>query len=71
METIRQTPRPAVPQLLEAIRQKIPNPLRFGLHLVIASTPLLAISGAVFGVVSLRAVAALFLFPLLGILAAW
>ena len=71
METIRQTPRPAaVPQLLEAIRPKIPNPLRFGLHLVLASTPLLAISGAVFGVVSLRAVAALFLFPLLGVLAA-
>ena len=71
METIRQTPRPAaVPQLLEAIRPKIPNPLRFGLHLVLASTPLLAISGAVFGVVSLRAVAALFLLPLLGILAA-
>jgi hypothetical protein len=70
METIRQTSRPAPsPQLSAAIREKIPDPLRFGLHLVLASTPLLAISGAVFGVVSLRAVSGLFLFPLLAILA--
>jgi hypothetical protein len=70
METERQTPRPApVPQLREAIRERIPTPVRFGLYLVLASTPLLAISGEVFGVVSLRAVGALFLFPLLGILA--
>ena len=47
----------------------MPNPVRFGLYLVLASTPLLAISGEVFGVVSLRAVSTLFLFPLLGILA--
>ena len=70
METGRQTPRPtAVPHLLEAIRERMPNPVRFGLYLVLASTPLLAISGEVFGVVSLRAVSTLFLFPLLGILA--
>jgi hypothetical protein len=69
-ETERQTSRPApVPQLLSAVRERIPNPVRFGLYLVLASTPLLAISGEVFGVVSLRAVSALFLFPLLGILA--
>jgi hypothetical protein len=53
----------------QAIREKIPNPVRFGLYLILASTPLLAISGEVFGVVSLRTVSALFLFPLLGILA--
>jgi hypothetical protein len=70
METVRQTPRPApVPRLLEVIRERTPNPVRFGLYLVLASTPLLAISGEVFGVVSLRAVSTLFLFPLLGILA--
>lgn len=70
METERQAPRPApVPQLWEEIRERIPNPVRFGLYLVLASTPLLAISGEVFGVVSLRAVSTLFLFPLLGILA--
>ncbi len=70
METERQAPRPApVPQLREEIRERIPNPVRFGLYLVLASTPLLAISGEVFGVVSLRAVSTLFLFPLLGILA--
>ena len=70
METERQTPRPApVPQLREAIRERIPTPVRFGLYLVLASTPLLAISGEVFGVVSLRTVSTLFLFPLLGILA--
>ena len=70
VETKRQTPRPApVPRLLEAIRERTPNPVRFGLYLVLASTPLLAISGEVFGVVSLRAVSTLFLFPALGILA--
>jgi hypothetical protein len=70
METERQTPRPVpVLQLREAIRERIPNPVRFGVYLVLASTPLLAISGEVFGVVSLRAVSTLFLFPLLGILA--
>jgi hypothetical protein len=53
----------------EATRERIANPVRFGLYLVLASTPLLAISGEVFGVVSLRTVSALFLFPLLGILA--
>ena len=57
METERQIRRPApVPQLLEAIRERMPNPVRFGLYLVLASTPLRqAISGEVFGVVSLRA----------------
>jgi hypothetical protein len=70
METERQPPRPApVPQLLEAIRERTPNPVRFGLYLVLASTPLLAISGEVFGVVSLRAVSTLFLVPLFGVLA--
>ena len=70
METERQIRRPApVPQLMEAIRERMPNPVRFGLYLVLASTPLLAISGEVFGVVSLRAVSTLFLFPLLGVLA--
>ena len=70
MGTERQTPRSTpIPQLLGAIRNRIPNPFRFGLYLVLASTPLLAISGEVFGVVSLRAVSGLFLFPLLGILA--
>jgi len=69
-ETERQTSRPApVPQLLSAVRERMPNPVRFGLCLVLASTPLLAISGEVFGVVSLRAVSTLFLFPLLGIFA--
>ena len=70
METERQILRPApVPQLLSAVRERMPNPVRFGLYLVLASTPLLAISGEVFGIVSLRAVSTLFLFPLLGILA--
>jgi hypothetical protein len=70
METERQAPCPApVPHLLEAMRERMPNPVRFGLYLVLASTPLLAISGVVFGVVSLRAVSTLFLFPLLGVLA--
>jgi hypothetical protein len=48
---------------------RIPNPVRFSLYLVLASTPLLTISGEVFGVVSLHAVSNFFLFPLLGILA--
>jgi hypothetical protein len=47
----------------------MPDPVRFGLYVVLASTPLLAISGEVFGVVSLRTVSAVFLFPVLGILA--
>lgn len=69
-ETERQTSRPApVPQKPSAVRERMPNPVRFGLYLVLASTPLPAISGEVFGVVSLCAVSALFLFPLLGILA--
>ena len=70
METGRQTQRPAaVPPLPEAIRERMSSPVRFGLYLVLASTPLLAISGEVFGVVSLRAVSTLFLVPLLGVLA--
>jgi hypothetical protein len=41
METERQIRRPApVPQLLEAIRERMPNPVRFGLYLVLASTPI-------------------------------
>ena len=71
MEAGRHSPHPApIPQLLGTIRDRIPDPFRFGLYLVLASTPLLAISGEVFGVVSLRTVSELFLFPLLGILAA-
>jgi hypothetical protein len=70
VEIERQVRRPTpVPQLLEAIRERMPNPVRFGLYLVLASTPLLAISGEVFGVVSLRTVSTLFLVPLLGVLA--
>lgn len=70
METGRQALRQApVPHLLEAIRERMPNPVRFGLYLVLASTPLLAISGEVFGVVSLRAVSTLFLFPVLAVVA--
>lgn len=70
METDRKIPRAVpVPQLPEAIRERMPNPVRFGLYLVVASTPLLAISGEVFGVVSLRAVSSWFLVPLLGVLA--
>src|SRR5579859_1255492 len=53
----------------EAIRERIPDPVRFGLYLVVASTPSLAISGEVFGVVSLRTVSAVVLFPVLAILA--
>ena len=71
VEAGRHSPHPApIPQLLGTIRDRIPDPFRFGLYLVLASTPLLAISGEVFGVVSLRTVSELFLFPLLGILAA-
>jgi hypothetical protein len=70
METRRQPLHQApVPHLLEAIRERMPNTVRFGLYLVLASTPLLAISGEVFGVVSLRAVSTLFLFPLLAVVA--
>ena len=70
METDRRTPRPApVPHLLEALRERMPDPVRFGLYLVAASTPLLAISGEVFGVVSLRTISAVVLFPVLAILA--
>ena len=70
METDRKIPRAApVPQLPGAIRERMPNPVRFGVYLVVASTPLLAISGEVFGVVSLRAVSTWFLVPLLGVLA--
>ena len=58
-----------VPRLLQAVRNRIPNPARFCLYLVLASTPLLAISAEVFGVVSLRTVSSMFLLPLLGILA--
>lgn len=58
-----------VVQLLGTVRRRIPNTFRFGLYLVVASTPLLAISGEVFGVVSLRAVGSWLLFPLLAILA--
>lgn len=52
-----------------AVRNKIPAPIRFGLYLVLASMPLLAISGEVFGVVSLRTVSTMFFFPLLAVLA--
>jgi hypothetical protein len=70
METERQIPCLArLSQLLGVAREKIPNPVRSGLYLVLASTPLLAVSGEVFGVVSLRTVSLLFLFPLLGFLA--
>jgi len=70
VETGRQSPCSApIPQLLGTIRDRIPDPFRFGLYLVLASTPLLAISGEVLGVLSLRTVSELFLFPLLGILA--
>jgi len=51
------------------VSSRIPNPFRFGLYLILASTPLLAISGEVFGVVSLHAVSIVILFPLLAILA--
>jgi len=65
-----QPARPApIPQLLHAVSDRIPSPVRFCLYLVLASTPLLAISAEVFGVVSLRTVRSFFLLPLLAILA--
>lgn len=43
--TERQTSRPApVPQLPRAVKERMPNPVRFGLYLVLASTPLLTMS---------------------------
>jgi len=67
VETERQIPRSAsIWQLLAAVRSTITSPVRFCLYLVLASTPLLAISGEVFGIVSLRIVSNFFLFPLLG-----
>jgi len=70
VDTERQTLR-SVPagRLLGAVRSGIPSPGRFCVYLILASTPLLAVSGEVFGVVSLHAVSALVLFPLLGALA--
>ena len=68
VETERKIPRSASTwQLLAAVRSRITDPARFCLHLVLASTPLLAISGEVFGVVSLRIASNFFLFPLLGL----
>ena len=65
MEAERQPIGPIpVPRLLRAVRSALPSPARFWLYLVLASTPLLAVSGEVFGVVSLRAVSMLVLFPL-------
>jgi hypothetical protein len=58
-----------VPQLLGAVRSGIPSPGRCCVYLVLAGTPLLAVSGEVFGVVSLRAVSTVVLFPLLAALA--
>ena len=58
-----------VPRLLRAVSGRVPSPGRFCLYLVLASTPLLAVSGEVFGVVSLRAISILVLFPLLAALA--
>jgi hypothetical protein len=52
-----------------AVRSGIPAPGRFCVYLILASTPLLAVSGEVFGVVSLHAVSAFVLVPLLGTLA--
>ena len=70
MVETEQPARPApIPQLLHAVSDRIPSPVRFCLYLVLASTPLLAISAEVFGVVSLRTVRSVFLLPLLGILA--
>jgi hypothetical protein len=59
----------SIPQLRETIASRIANPFRSGLYLILASTPLLAISGEVFGLDSLRAVSSFFLFPLLGVVA--
>jgi len=58
-----------MPQLPWAARSRTPGPFRLGLYLVLASTPLLSISGEVSGLVSLRMVSCFFIFPLLGILA--
>jgi hypothetical protein len=58
-----------IPRLLRAVSRALPSPGRFCLYLVLASTPLLAVSGEVFGVVSLRVVSMLVLFPLLAALA--
>ena len=58
-----------VPRLLRAVSSRVPSPGRFCLYLVLASTPLLAVSGEVFGVVSLRAISIVVLFPLLAALA--
>jgi hypothetical protein len=67
MVEIEQPARPlTIPQ---AVRDRIPAPVRCCFYLVLASTPLLAISAEVFGIVSLRAVSGVFLFPLLAILA--
>jgi hypothetical protein len=56
-------------QLLATVSGRISSPDRFCLYLVLASTPLLAISGEVFGVVSLRTASNFFLFPLLALVA--
>lgn len=69
VESERLIPHPASVQLLAAVSSRISSPVRFGLYLILASTPLLAISGEVFGVVALRIVSNFFLFPLLGLLA--
>ncbi len=66
VETEQPARRPSIPQ---AVRNKIPAPVRFCLYLVLASTPLLAVSAEVFGVVSLRTVSIALLFPLLAVLA--
>ena len=69
-ELVVETEQPTRPlPIPRAVRNRVPAPARFCLYLVLASTPLLAISGEVFGVVSLRAVSSVFLLPLLAILA--
>lgn len=69
VEAERQPIGPAPVPRLRAVRSALPGPGRFWLYLILASTPLLAVSGEVFGVVSLRAVSMLVLFPLLAALA--
>lgn len=69
MVETEQPARPAPIPRLQAVSDRIANPVRFCLYLVLASTPLLAISAEVFGVGSLRTVSSVFLLPLLGILA--
>ncbi len=65
-----ETEQPAHPlPIPQAVRNRIPAPARSCLYLVLASTPLLAVSAEVFGVVSLRTVSSVFLLPLLAILA--